>query len=450
MKTLSKEAEAKIIEAIQSVCDLVQSGSSPTDATVKVAQEQQLTPNFIRLVSHGYNTGATAFQRESNNDILGKMAEFPLVDTSAVIAAVYPAAPTGGSREKTSSDVSSEYSRAPRPQRRGTTLEKVAHDQLRQFTAEKPEVTVTDVPAVVADDLMSRRIKAAYATVDRSKLAIAQKRASYVTAQQELLSKLGQLAETVKCSHIWSASDVGKWAESQFGAAGKAVGNFLAVRDPGIKKASAGFRPVDWNTEPFVSVAAVVKLASTLSALRDDYQTALQNAKIAEQTAFAPFQAQPAAEQTILCKESSNFLSGLMLGSIPKDIATALGTPRDMDSLVSSTERELLSSDDENIRRTAATQAMLSDFTSNDDVISGYDPAEVYGAYNEISTLAPRLSTQPAAMRSLLRKRLSQGSMEPFEINEIANMEKTLSEAQNPRVPFDKAGTDVLADSLFS
>jgi hypothetical protein len=102
--------------------------------------------------------------------------------------------------------------------------------------------------------------------------------------------------------------------------------------------------------------------------------------------------------------------------------------------------------DDDNVRRTAAVQSMLTDFVNNDEVLSGYDPNEIYSAFNEISGLAPRLATQPAAMRSILRKRLTQGSMEPFDINEIANIEKTVSEAQNPRLSFDKgAEDDVLA-----
>jgi hypothetical protein len=74
---------------------------------------------------------------------------------------------------------------------------------------------------------------------------------------------------------------------------------------------------------------------------------------------------------------------------------------------------------------------MIQDFMLNDEVISGYDPDEVISAYNEISELSPRSSVQPAIIRPLLRKHLTQGAIEPFEAAEMADIETKLMKNQS-------------------
>ena len=88
--------------------------------------------------------------------------------------------------------------------------------------------------------------------------------------------------------------------------------------------------------------------------------------------------------------------------------------------------------DHENEIRRIQAQTMLSGMMANDDVISGHDPDEVLEAYNEVSRLSPRSATQPALVRPWLRKRLSQGAVEPFEAAEMANVEKTITQTQTP------------------
>jgi hypothetical protein len=80
------------------------------------------------------------------------------------------------------------------------------------------------------------------------------------------------------------------------------------------------------------------------------------------------------------------------------------------------------------------TQAMMSDFMSNDPVISTYDPDEVTSAYNQIVQMAPRSAQQPAVMRGLLRKMLQQqDAMEPFEAEQVAKIEKTFKDLAEPQ-----------------
>jgi len=79
------------------------------------------------------------------------------------------------------------------------------------------------------------------------------------------------------------------------------------------------------------------------------------------------------------------------------------------------------------------TQAMMSDFMSNDPVISTYDPDEVTDAYNQVVQMAPRSARQPAVMRGLLRKMLQQqDAMEPFEAEQVVKIEKTMKDLAEP------------------
>lgn len=79
------------------------------------------------------------------------------------------------------------------------------------------------------------------------------------------------------------------------------------------------------------------------------------------------------------------------------------------------------------------TQAMMSDFMSNDPVIATYDPDEVTDAYNQIVQMAPRAAQQPAVMRGLLRKMLQQqDALEPFEADQVAKIEKTMKDIAEP------------------
>ena len=81
----------------------------------------------------------------------------------------------------------------------------------------------------------------------------------------------------------------------------------------------------------------------------------------------------------------------------------------------------------ESTLRGANTQSMLNDFLSNDPIISSYQPHEVLSAYNNLSKLAPTVAQQPAVMRGLLRRMLTQENvLEPPEASQIADVESKI------------------------
>ncbi len=97
------------------------------------------------------------------------------------------------------------------------------------------------------------------------------------------------------------------------------------------------------------------------------------------------------------------------------------------------------------MRKIKAHSMLNSMLTDPDSPISGHDPDDVIGAYNEISQLAPRAAEQPAAVKPLLARRL-QGNVQPFEAKEITDIEKGITATRNstPNTSLLKDAPDTL------
>jgi hypothetical protein len=448
MKTLSKEAEALILSAIKDVCDDVSSGSSPTDAVVKVANDMDLSRNFIKLVTTGYNTGATTYQREKSGGVLTKLADFPLADTDKAIEAVFPTKVESPSILKAASAVSSEYSMTPRTNTRAARqhLEKVASADLTKLAGLDKR---SEEPVKYGES--SDRMKHAYCKALDEKRALEEKRFQYSVSQNDLLLALGTLGDHMKQSD-WKFQDVDFAITQRFGKAGSAVMDYVRERN-GVKEKraeapSTTSRIVKWGERPFSLVADCIKAATEMYAKQHDYRNSqsAMTEKVGE--LLHPFAQDSAPKATVLGGVSSpvktaglfSMMMGASIGQAmkPKEqYDETIETPTDISG---KTIDDLEDPEHDNQLRAIQARTMLQDLMSNDEVISGYDDNEVIEAYNEVAQLSPRSAGQTAIIRPLLRKRLTQGGMEPFEAAELTNVEKSLSEAQNPRISdMDKA-----------
>lgn len=109
MRSLSKEAEQKLIGAIEKAATLVNSGDAPTAAIIKSAREHDIPAGHINLMVHAYNTGRTTTQREKGESTLEKAAEFPLADAGEVLKALYPETVKSSAAIKRAEVVSTDY-----------------------------------------------------------------------------------------------------------------------------------------------------------------------------------------------------------------------------------------------------------------------------------------------------------------------------------------------------
>jgi hypothetical protein len=75
---------------------------------------------------------------------------------------------------------------------------------------------------------------------------------------------------------------------------------------------------------------------------------------------------------------------------------------------------------------------MLTNLMANDPVIKGYKPKEVLQVYNQMTQLAPRASSQEMLVQALLRRHLSQGQVDPHEVDQLAGIEGKLKQNDDP------------------
>jgi hypothetical protein len=83
-QVISISTSNKLMEAVDKVCDLVDTGMDPNSATVKVARDFNLTKHQTDLLGRGYNAGAINAQRIEGKSFEEKFASVPIVDLSKV------------------------------------------------------------------------------------------------------------------------------------------------------------------------------------------------------------------------------------------------------------------------------------------------------------------------------------------------------------------------------
>lgn len=117
---------------------------------------------------------------------------------------------------------------------------------------------------------------------------------------------------------------------------------------------------------------------------------------------------------------------------VTEEVTEALKPPSE-ESIRLETLGELFDPSHEQEMARIRTRAMLSEFMSDDPIISTYDPEEVSSAYNQVVQLAPRTAAQPAVMRGLLRKLLQQqDALETFDADQITQIEERLKKLSEP------------------
>ena len=132
MRPLNKQAEQKLIAAIENAANRVNAGATPNEAIIKSASEAEIPAGHINLMVHAYNTGRTTKQREQGEDTLEKSADFQLADSHAVTEALYPKQVKTSGEIVRNSIVSTEYAVPPSGflARRRSALDKTAAAQV--------------------------------------------------------------------------------------------------------------------------------------------------------------------------------------------------------------------------------------------------------------------------------------------------------------------------------
>ena len=440
-KTLSTDAEERIISAVKRAVALVDDDHLTPDAAVeKVARAEKWGADMVRFAACAYNTGRQTAQRETAKTALDKFATFPLVNADAVIAKLYPSTVKSAAEEALATDVSAEYSRPPKfaaeqaqrvkmaAYKEEGRLEKLAADAVKP-TAPAPTYTA----ALYAHQKLVR-------AADEARL---QSSIAYSRLQAGLSKLAGYYQQSPFDRDAFQTGDA--VAQLQYGAAGKQLMDWVygnqhlkeARYDPKIKLASllhvgAG--------EPCSLIQACVDLGRNVQAARTAEKAARDALDVQYQEQLSPFVSAPRTMNQVSTwsllrgdvKQADEEGGGGGLGSLVIPSAVGVASRELMDKAMAGgkSKEDRINDAWEELEDPShaaqltqnRSQAMLHDLMQ-DPVISGYSPDTVLNKYNEISQMAPRASQQPIAMRTLLRRHL-QGNIEPFEARELAGLEK--------------------------
>ena len=459
-QTISKEAESRILDHISKVAEAVDEGMNPTEAVIKVAKGFGLQPNVIRLVSRAYNTGRQESQRKSASSIMDKFASFPLADGEAALQAIYPNHVDTPSVAQQKTAVSLDYFRPPDfaglPERRH-----------REKIARAPMPSLIENPVPAYEESSEQRMKRAWFLFEKEKRAHEEVRYQATAARDNFLLAIGRLGSYFKEGGDVSFEQADWVAKTYLGKMGDCMMRVVEQRNVGkkvkapepssaegkealdflnslkTKSASSSTQPpqsINWEAAPYTLMRALVKSAESLLTMQ---RVKLASEEKLSKTAegLRPFVLTRSPQSIIPRQEKTAFGSFLPIaGGIGlKSVLDKTLTPKPTSELVEDKWMELEDPEHESELRKIRAQAMLQDFMANDEVISGYNPDEVMRAYNEVSQMTPRGSTQSGIMRPLIRRRL-QGHMEPFEAEQATNIEKGLAQTSNPTPATQRLG----------
>lgn len=443
MKKLTKEAEDRLLGAIEKTAVLVNAGTNPNDAIVKVAQEDGIPPGHINLMVHAYNTGRTTRQRQEGTSPLEKAAEFPLADAAAVMEKLYPSTVKSAAEIERDTTVSLEYAVPPTgmlERRAKRELQKQgANIDWRRWSRGDEEIVATDPGPLPEDPAL--RMKKAYCDAERLQRQIDEARRKQAHAMDKMASTFGELTEYFRRPDASPIPVVKEQAFLLHGGKARDLIDEVVKVTPGLMKLSQHKRAQVSNYRLEPADGEVYGLVSEFLDHLDEYQRCKQahsellvkNAVRAEEI-LRPFAQRPRSvldEPGYSTKSGGALMPSLLGASAIKNLFTGGGPDAGKDK-VDKAYKELIDPSHEQNLRNINAQAMLQDMMVNDPIISSYEPNEALNAYNEIIGMAPRNADQRAFVLPLLRKRLEQGMLDPFEVDQILGMEEKQRKINTP------------------
>jgi len=428
MRPLSKDAETKLLSAIEKAAALVNDGAEPNDAIIKVAAAENFPANYVNLMVHAYNTGRTTKQRELGETVSEKSADFKLADVDTIIDALYPKAVKTSGEIIRDTAISTEYAVSPSGflARRKATMEKAAAALLPL-----PEKTFTPPPrdehaAVMREQ--SRKVAEKRATEEIRRVA--------TVAYSKAAVAMDELTTYFRSPGNMSFGDAVRETELRLGDEGVSVLKKLAEVYPWLNKQAATGKHHFGDNGPYTTVQTVLEKLAAYKEYQGKFNAASPppKEKKAEIVVTTGSILRNPAEEPVELKKA-DALSGYPTG--PVSATRALGETmwqgansyiKSPDEMRNEAFKDITDPDHDRKLRNIRAQGVLADLVTNDPVISGHDPREVANAFNELAEVAPSFMDSSATVQALLRKRLEAGQLADFDIKQLLELEKIKAE----------------------
>ncbi len=426
----SKEDQERIAASVESVVSLVESGQDPTKALVKVARDRNLPAGHVDLVAKLYNLSSAEAHRKTASSLDQCLEEYPIADAEAALGQLYPEGEKTAGARRRMLVVSDEYKRPPEFV---DALEKTAELDAK-WAAWKPD-RVPAKPANANDGLTRD-----WTEVRDWQLKVSASKTDCHRAYARVTGLVGQLSRDLQHPNAPALAKFANDCRIRYGALGEGLLRKAVAETPGLEKAAARRHPpVRVSDAATRTMADLVSASEDFLRLTDDHEELEKKAQARIPAVLGKYVEgwkAPAAGSLLdpPPEKTAFFLGGLFGTTIGTSLGRQLGENivKPTEALEGKMTQKLLDPQHESKLRNINTQSMLSDLLANDEVISGYDPSEVMNHFNEISQLAPRLADQPAVMKAMLRKRLQQGALDPYEADLLTKMENNMKRNQEP------------------
>jgi hypothetical protein len=432
---ISQNTQQRVIEAVEKMSSLYLSGLNPEAALTKVAVDYGFTPDLLRIVGRGFNSGQTLTEMSNGSTLAEKTAgNNPLVDIESVIRQVFSQSKAAHIQDTVSPTYRLDF-HAP------ATVNKAA-----SVAASKPVVSspVAERPAPwLSPDSYSRAEKSA--TILDLRRDIKQLDREYAEADMAFVTKFAavtdallDIANTKKHQlpelRDITARQLGKEAVAFFDAAVRRLdamprgGNLLklAMSSVGIVREL----PVNASHPVLNKLSACCGACKSRDAARA--RQIKGRAMAAKMHRMTLGQDRPAptldADNASQDKKAQAYLDkfAFSAGMLAYGLMNAATKNREGVDPASAKfrEAELQMADpehDQNLQN-IRIRATLQDLIDYDPVVQSYDPEEVLSAFNELSQSNPSTLDNPVALRASLR-RLLQGDVAMHEVSQLTKDE---------------------------
>jgi len=411
MDKLSKQAENHLLNCVSDAIQLVNNGSDPTDAIVKVARANDLNQPMTQRVLEAYNQSKTLHELSEKKGS-SRLSEFSIAKSAAVMDALFPKNPkTPLQKQASSIAISSITSRIP------NYIEKVAkHNAERESQDFVKQASATPTIPSYLLDKPEPNYKQLDRDINQANKLYKEAEDLYVDEKENFLKLATDLSDQLRSMFFscpfhkfeaafnreFNSPELVKLAYNISNA-----GNLGQHRLSSMDQVGTDFTLTDLlGPAMYGSVESLVKSATNLH--KQAQALLLKKKLLSEKQAlfeatnealgFAGRKLHEAGEPdtSLYNKELGNAVIGLT-------------DPKFRDRL-------------EQIR----IQSMLHDFTTNDEVISKYPIDQVAELFNQLQDVAPRAASKPAVMKDMLRRALVNGGSEALEIGQLASLNKNL------------------------
>lgn len=408
---LSQESIDRIYHVSVDASDRLEEGMEPNEALAKSAQAYQLPEGHLPLAVRAFNVALIESQRKTAATLEEKNQDLPLADIEEIQKILYP---TKQASVKVSRD---QYHYNLNP----VSPTKQAHRRIVNETVAQATVLVKQAFAASQQPALPEGEEA----LDLAQLFQMQKQAQHLKmefrikrsqAENKFITAYEAASKSLRQLRL-NPESFRKCAQALFAASGDVLLTKLAEEaGPSAAKPQVVSIKHPWLQKLASAVDGFIRCQKATA----DFEA---HEKVAERI--------NQAVQEVLDLQTKKASTGSEIG---KDIVSTIQKKLPDKSPEDEMYAALTDPLHERELRQARMTTMLNELMTDDPVISSFPAEDVLSGYNGISQTAPRVAENKEIVRSLMRKYLNQGALDPFEYKSLLDIELGLKNREKPKL----------------